>query len=72
MEAKINKEIVVNLNQIKIGKYNLSEIFSKIHSRTELTIEKISFERQNAIPDLDLIDSDLCYILDLIEEIQHF
>ena len=72
MDAKITITKDVSFNEIKIGKYNLTEILDLIYRKTNETVLNISIENQSETPDYTDIDSPLHGILNLIEEIRGF
>jgi hypothetical protein len=72
MKATITKEIEMSCSEIKIGNFTLSEILDFIYTKTENTVQDISIERQRDKPNLEYLDSELCSVLNFIEDIRRF
>lgn len=69
MEATINTTLTVSSNSIIIGGRSLSDILSTISKHTHDCIMDISIQRQSEKPDLEMIDTPLHIILNLLEDI---
>lgn len=72
MKAKIHTNIEVSDSEIVIGKQTLSEILDIIYNKTQNSVQAISIARQTENPNLEDLDSDLCAVLNLIEEIRKY
>lgn len=72
MNAKVTITKEVSFNEIAIGDYTLSEVLNIIHSKTTECLQNISIERQKENPDYTDIDSPLCGVLNLIEQVRGF
>ena len=72
MNAKVTMTKYLNLDEIQIGEYTLSDILDLIHKETTECLQNISIERQKDIQDFTDIDSPLHYVLNLIEEVRGY
>jgi hypothetical protein len=69
MYAEIKTKNTVDFRDIKVGNTTLYDLLYIIKQEIHKTVSNVSFERQQEVPDLELIDVSLHSALNRLEDL---
>jgi len=69
MYAEIKTKNTVDFRDIKVGNTSLHDLLYIIKQEIHKTVLNISFERQQDVPDLEMIDTSLYSALNRLEDL---